>query len=77
MSISILSEKIEQLPPEARKQVQEYIEFLYERYVQKEKSKKSTQLSENPFFGKWKDRPEMKNATEWVKKVRDSQWGNQ
>ena len=76
MSELTVSKKIKQLPPEAKRQVQDFIDFLYQRYTLKESSKKpnSSKLSENPFFGIWKDREEMKNSTEWVKNIRKSQW---
>lgn len=71
-----VSKKIKQLPPEAKQQVQDFIDFLYQRYNLKDSPKKPkiSKLSDNPFFGIWKDRDEMKDSTEWVKKVRKSQW---
>ena len=76
MSELTVSKKIKQLPPEAKRQVQDFIDFLYQRYTMKEslKKPKSSKLSESPFFGIWKDREEMKDSAEWVKNVRKSQW---
>ncbi len=76
MSELTVSKKIKQLPPEAKRQAQDFIDFLYQRYTLKEKpmTSKTSKLSENPFFGIWKDRQEMKDSTEWVKNVRKSQW---
>jgi hypothetical protein len=76
MSELTVSKKIKQLPPEAKRQVQDFIDFLYQRYSLKESSKKPkvSNLSDSPFFGIWKDRDEMADSTEWVKNVRKSQW---
>ncbi len=77
MSESTVSKKIKRLPPEAKQQAQDFVDFLYERYVKgdtKRSAKKS--ISESSFFGLWKDREDMKDSTEWVSKVRKSQWSN-
>lgn len=76
MSELTVSKKIKQLPPEAKRQAQDFIDFLYHRYTLKESSKKpkDSKLSDNPFFGIWKDRQEMKSSTEWVNNIRKSQW---
>ena len=76
MSELTVSKKIKQLPPGAKRQAQDFIDFLYQRYTLKESSKKpkNSKLSDNPFFGIWKDRQEMKDSTEWVNNVRKSQW---
>ena len=76
MSELTVSKKIKRLPPEAKRQAQDFIDFLYQRYTLKgsPKKPKSSKLSDNPFFGIWKDREEINDGTEWVKNVRKSQW---
>lgn len=76
MSELTLPNKLKKLPPEAKRQAQEFIDYLYERYNLEEGSKKSngSKLSASPFFGIWKDRKDMEDSTEWVKSVRKSQW---
>lgn len=78
MSESTVSDKIKKLPPEAKKQARDFVDFLYEKYAKSEPSKKSVvkSISGSSFFGIWKDREEMKDSTEWVRKVRKSQWSN-
>ncbi|WP_340106164.1 DUF2281 domain-containing protein [Rhodohalobacter sp. 8-1] len=73
MNESKVSEKIEKLPPDAKQQARDFVDFLYERYVEggKKSSKKSN--LESSFFGMWKDREDMEDSTEWVRKVRKSQ----
>jgi mRNA-degrading endonuclease RelE of RelBE toxin-antitoxin system len=77
MSESTVSKKIKKLPPEAKQQAQDFVDFLYERYV-KDGTKKSGKKSilESSFFGMWKDREDMQDSTAWVRKVRKSQWSN-
>lgn len=78
MSESTVTKKIKKLPPEAKKQAQDFVDYLYERYVKGEKSQKSNSKSivESSFFGIWKDREEMEDSSEWVRDVRKSQWPN-
>jgi len=77
MSESTVSKKIKKLPPEAKQQARDFVDFLYERYV-KEGSKKSAKksITESSFFGLWKDREDMQDSTAWVREVRKSQWPN-
>lgn len=78
MSESSLSKKISQLPPEARKQALDFVDFLYQRYVKSDSPKKSRRksITESPFFGMWKDREDMQDSEEWVRNIRKSQWHN-
>jgi len=32
-------------------------------------------FSEEPFFGMWKDREDMADSTEWVRRLRRKEWG--
>lgn len=77
MSESTVSKKINELPPEAKQQAQDFVNFLYDRYV-KDEAKKSSKKSilESSFFGMWKDREDMQDSTAWVRKIRKSQWSN-
>lgn len=78
MSELTVSNKIKQLPPEARKQAQDFVDFLYQRYVLGKTPPKpgSGKISESSFFGIWKDHEEMSDSVEWVRNVRQSQWPN-
>ncbi|MEX0812487.1 MAG: DUF2281 domain-containing protein [Chitinophagales bacterium] len=53
-SISVITTKLEQLPPKALKQANDYIEFLHQRYSRQRPSKKTInkRVSDNPQFGK-------------------------
>ncbi len=65
------------LPPEARRQVIDFIAFLRTRYKQPLYSKESkrTNLDNESFIGIWKDREDMKDNRTWVRNVRKSEWG--
>jgi len=77
MSESTVSKKIKSLPPVAKKQAQDFVDFLYERYVKDEtKQSAKNSISESSFFGIWKDREDMQDSTAWVREVRKSQWSN-
>jgi hypothetical protein len=78
MSKSTISKKINELPPDARKEAQDFVDFLYQRYVGSKDIKKSEtgKVSESSFFGIWKNREEMSDSVKWVKNIRNSQWPN-
>jgi hypothetical protein len=77
MSDLSVSNKINKLPPEAKKQAQDFVDYLYERYVKDEDGKSAEDsISESPFFGMWKNREDMQDSTAWVRKVRKSQWSD-
>lgn len=70
MNTAQLLHDLEQLPPEAQHQVEDFIAFIKSRY----QSVPKTKLSEEEFVGMWRDRPEMQDSTEWVKNTRQSEW---
>lgn len=79
MSESTVSKKIDELPPDAKKQAQDFVDFLYQRYVRNKRgANKSTpgKISDSSFFGIWKNRKEMSDSVEWVRNVRKSEWPN-
>ena len=76
MSEFFISKNFDELPPDAKKQAQDFVDFLYQRYVcsKEQKQSQSSSLSDSSFFGIWKDRADMKDSTKWVRKIRKSQW---
>ncbi|OQA46100.1 MAG: hypothetical protein BWY52_00953 [Chloroflexi bacterium ADurb.Bin325] len=67
---------IASLPPEARKQVADFVANLKGRYpVSKSAKPKRTDLLEEPFIGMWRDREDMKDSSAWVRRLRRSEWG--
>ncbi len=65
------------LPPEAQKQVVDFIAFLKSRYKQPRPGKPSGDLAGEIFVGIWKDRSDMQDSGAWVRAVRDKEWGKE
>ena len=68
---------ISNLPPEAQRQVVDFIAFLRTRYKRSdaEKQAKQIDLVNEPFIGIWKDREDMNNSGKWLRNVREAEWG--
>jgi hypothetical protein len=66
---------ISNLPPEAQRQVADFISFLKTRYKRHQKTARHNSISNEPFIGIWKDRADMKNSSKWVHNLRESEWG--
>ena len=64
------------LPPEAQKQVIDFIAFLQTRYQAKpiKKTKPKVKLSGESFIGIWRNREEMRDSSAWLRKVRTAEW---
>lgn len=62
------------LPPEARRQVVDFIEFLKEKYLIAVGNTRSEDFSDEPFIGIWRDRAEMQDSSVWVRNLRDNEW---
>lgn len=76
MEITGIVDEIASLPPDAQKQVVDFVAFLKSRYEAGKVSRKSkpTRLSDEPFIGMWRDRDDMKDSTEWVRSLRRREW---
>jgi hypothetical protein len=62
------------LPPEARREVEDFIAFLRQRYADKTERTANGDLSEESFVGMWKDREDMRDSTAYVRKLREAEW---
>ncbi len=76
MEVARIIEDIASLPPDAQKQVRDFVAFLKSRYQIERASKKTkpTRLRDEPFIGMWRDREDMKDSTEWVRNLRRREW---
>lgn len=76
METTNIAGEIALLPPEAQKQVLDFVAFLKTRYpiVQSTQKTKPTKLAEEPFIGMWKDRDDMRDSTAWVQSLRQREW---
>ena len=68
--------EISNLPPEAQRQVTDFIAFLKARYKkrsQTSKTVKGNNILNEPFIGIWKDRDDMKDSGKWLRNIRRSE----
>ena len=61
------------LPPEAQRQIIDFMDFLKTRYAALDEEKKSD-LSDEPFIGMWRNREDMQDSSRWVRITRNSEW---
>ena len=69
--------KFEALPLEAQEQVLSFIDFLQKKYVMKGKksSEKKSTLNKK-FIGLWENREDMKDSSDWIRNLREKEWGD-
>lgn len=65
------------LPPEAQRQIVDFIDFLQIRYKTDHKAGKTEciRFADEPFIGMWKNKKELKDSSDWVRKLRKCEWG--
>jgi hypothetical protein len=78
MDLQKMWHQLEALPPEAQRQVADFIAFLYARHQHSPLPKRSgkSKLAEEPFVGLWENREDLRDSTAWVRKVRQQEWGS-
>ena len=76
MAQNDILKEFDNLPPEAQKQVVDFIAFLQTRYRTNatRKTKKTGKLTNESFIGIWRDREDMQDSIAWVRKVRAAEW---
>lgn len=74
MNTARIARELASLPPEAQKEIMDFLAFLKARYPLPPASKKAnrTELASEPFVGMWQDREDMRDSTAWVRNQR--QW---
>ena len=67
---------ISNLPPEAQRQLFDFLDFLKNRYPKPRAAKTSRgkRITDSPFIGIWKDRKDMSDSTKWARNLRGSEW---
>jgi len=76
MEETAIVREIQSLPPDAQKQVVDFVAFLKSQYPDKEppgKMKKG-KLTDEPFIGMWQKRKDMQDSTAWVQDLRKREW---
>ncbi len=78
METANIVREIASLPPEAQKQVVDFLAFLKTRYPRTPVAKKvrRTKLTDEPFIGMWRARADMRDSTAWVRRLRQREWGS-
>ena len=66
------------LPPNAQREVIDFIDFLKTRYAVNNESQKqaslATPIEKEAFIGMWHNRKDMEDSSEWVKQIRTNDW---
>ena len=72
MDKELINKKFQSLPFEAQKQVIDFIDFLYDKYNPKsDKMINKKSIFENKeFIGIWKDRKDLEDSSNWIRKLR-------
>jgi hypothetical protein len=66
---------ITDLPPQAQRQVTDFIAFLKTRYKHSDSlPPKQSSFVDEPFIGIWKDRQDMQDSRTWLRGTRKSEW---
>jgi len=68
--------EISSLPPEGRRQLEDFVALLRERYRHSQAAPQpvSSDWQTEGFVGMWRDRDEMRDGSAWVRGVRESEW---
>ena len=66
--------RFKNLPPEAQKEVADFISLLYKCYRSSPQPQAKKRLAQEDFIGLWKDRPDMRDSTSWVRDIRKKEW---
>lgn len=67
-----------ELPPEAQRQVLDFVAFLNARYRPARRGRaKRTPLTDDPFIGMWRDRQDLADSSAWVRDLRRKEWRDQ
>lgn len=71
--------ELESLPPEAQRQVADFIIFLQMRYrrAQSTEQTEASDLAQESFIGMWRDREDMQDSSAWVRNSRELEWVKQ
>jgi hypothetical protein len=75
MEKSSIIQDIDSLPPEAQREVIDFVAFLKARYGTSPRAFKSKRkLADEPFIGMWRDRDDLEDSSAWVRDLRRREW---
>jgi hypothetical protein len=72
MDIAGIAREVASLPPEAQREILDFLDFLKSRYSSPPAAQKAkrSKLVDEPFVGMWQDRKDMQDSTAWVRSQR-------
>lgn len=74
----LIKAEIDTFPEELQLLLLDFIELLKKRYPSLKKDNLNLEITENiddeSFIGIWKDREDMQNSHDWVRKIREQEW---
>ncbi|CAK0766191.1 DUF2281 domain-containing protein [Gammaproteobacteria bacterium] len=65
---------LEHLPSDKQSEIFDYIEFISLRTLKQPVANERHPLENEPFYGLWKDREEMKDSVAYVRQLRQKEW---
>jgi len=76
MNTAKIAREMASLPPEAQREIIDFLAFVKARYASAPAAKKrrQTKLTAEPFVGMWRDREDMRDSVAWVRNLRQHQW---
>ena len=75
MTAQQFTQNVSALPPEAQRQIDDFITFIHQKYAPAALPQTSN-LEDEPFIGMWRDREDMADSTQYVRELRKSEWGD-
>ncbi len=75
MTAQQFTQNVSVLPPEAQRQIDDFIAFIGQKYAPATPTQPLPALEDEPCFGMWADHKEMADSTEYVRELRQSEWG--
>jgi len=77
MDLSDLEQRISALPEGARGEIEALVSQLERVYADSRSSSDASPegIRQHPFAGLWSDRTDVTDSVEWVRSVRERQWG--
>lgn len=74
MSERELIKQLRKLPTNARREAEDFVDFLYQKYIKdtptKSGASKKKSILDSSFRGMWKDREDLTDSTTWVRSIR-------
>lgn len=74
MTSEEMLKEIASLPAEARREIEDLVARLRNRYGRTKATPATGDIASEPFIGMWRDREDMKDSTAWVRAIRKKHW---